>query len=87
MSWSQAARLGSCERGSSAVERAIVAPAFFWLVFGIIFVGMILWTQASLHFAAQSAARCAAINTGACNSSTTIQNYALSRYYGLSTSS
>ena len=52
------------------------------LVFGLINIARVLWIVASLHFAAESAARCASANTTTCNSATAIQSYALTRYYG-----
>ena len=52
------------------------------LVFRLINLARVLWVVGSLHFAAASAARCASVNTTTCNSATTIQNYALTRYYG-----
>jgi hypothetical protein len=51
------------------------------MLLGIINVSMILWTMASLHYAAETAARCAAVGSSSC---TDPAAYALSHYYGLS---
>jgi hypothetical protein len=42
----------------------------------------VLWIVGSLHFAAESAARCASANTTTCSSASTIQSYALNQYHG-----
>jgi Flp pilus assembly pilin Flp len=50
------------ERGVTAIEFAIVAPAFFMFVFGIIGVGLHFFTLSTLEHAVASAAR--TIRTG-----------------------
>jgi hypothetical protein len=57
---------------------------FLSMLFGVVQVAMILWTMASLHYAAETAARCAAIGATGCTSASSIQSYALSQYFGLS---
>ncbi len=81
---SNATRLVVCERGSSAVELGIILSVFLSMLFGIINVSMMLWTMASLHYAAETAARCASVASSSCTSVSTIQAYALSQYFGLS---
>jgi Flp pilus assembly protein TadG len=49
------------ERGASALEFALTAPAFFLFVFGIIEFGLLLWTQIGLQHGAEVAARCASV--------------------------
>ena len=75
-------RLGRCRTGISAVELALVLPLFFAVLLGIINVSLVLWTQASLYFAVQAAARCAAVNPTTCGSDSATQAYAASQYYG-----
>lgn len=75
-------RLLRCERGVSTVELAIVITAFLGLIFGIFNVGMMLWTASSLRYAAESAARCAAVNSTSCGSATAVKAYAMARYTG-----
>ena len=71
------------QRGVTAVEFAITAPAFFGLVFLIIEGGLLMWTQTGLQHGAEMAARCATINHTLCGSATAIQNYAAQQSFGL----
>jgi hypothetical protein len=70
-----------CESGSSAVELGITLSVFMSMLFGIVNIAMVLWTLASLHYAAETAARCAAVGSSSC---TDPAAYALSRYTGVS---
>ena len=74
--------LVSCESGASAIEFGFSLTAFLGLIFGVINVARVLWIVGSLHFAAESAARCASANTITCSSASTIQSYALNQYHG-----
>ena len=76
-------RLIICERGSSAIELAISLLAFLGMLFGIINMAMMLSTMASLQYAAETAARCAAVAATGCTSASSIQSYALNHYFGL----
>lgn len=71
-----------CRRGVSAVETALVLTLFFGLLFGVVNLGMVMWTQASLHFAVKAVARCASVDTATCPSASTVQSYALNAYLG-----
>ncbi len=73
-----------CQSGAALVEQAIVMTALLGLIFGIINFGMVLWVQASLYFAAESAARCASVDAVTCGSATAIQTYASQQYFGQS---
>jgi Flp pilus assembly protein TadG len=80
-------RLLGCRRGISAVEMALVSPLFFAVLLGVINVSLVLWTQASLYFAAQAAARCASATPSICGSPASgqlVENYAMSQYFGQS---
>jgi len=44
--------------GATAVETAIVLPAFLLLLFAVIEGGLLFWTQSTLQFAVEAAARC-----------------------------
>lgn len=61
--------------GATAVEMALLAPALLALLIGVIQGGLLIFTQASLHYAVQKAVRCAAISS-TCPSEAT-------HYYGL----
>jgi Flp pilus assembly protein TadG len=72
----------SCDSGASAVEFGLSLTVFLGLIFGVINIARVLWVIGSLHFAAESAARCASANTTTCSSASTIQSYALNQYHG-----
>ncbi len=74
------------ERGTTALEFALTAPAFFLFLFGIIGLGLMFWTQIGLQHGTEMAARCASINTTLCptNNPSAITNYAMQQAYGLS---
>jgi Flp pilus assembly protein TadG len=76
----------SQDRGSSAVEFALVFPVMALLVFGIFHLCFLVYANANLHWAVEQAARCAAIsqrNTGlSCQHPSNTQSYALSVYKG-----
>jgi hypothetical protein len=85
MTASLASRLVACRRGVSAVEIALVLPIFLGLLFGIINFSLVLWTQGSLYYAAQAAARCASANPTICGSPASpalVTTYALNQYFG-----
>jgi Flp pilus assembly protein TadG len=55
--------------GTTAVEFALVLPAFLGLVFGTVEYGRLLWTREALQEIAASSARCMAVRAGDCASS------------------
>lgn len=73
------------ERGTTALEFAILAPVFFLLLFGIVAVGLLFWTQVGLQHGAEMAARCASINSTVCpnGNPSAITNYAIQQALGL----
>lgn len=73
------------ERGTSALEFALTAPAFFLFLFGIIELGLMFWTQIGIQHGAEMAARCATINATLCatNNPSTITSYATQQSFGL----
>ena len=73
--------------GTTAVETALVLPAFILMLFGVIEGGLIFWTQATLQSAVEAAARCAAVNTTQCGSTSAIQTYAAAQATGITVSS
>lgn len=81
MSWRALARQ---TEGATALEFALVAPAFFALVAGIIELSLVLWIQLALQHGVEAAARCASINQSLCAATSQIQSYAASQSYGLS---
>src|SRR5258708_3963917 len=83
------------ERGSSAVEFAMILPPFLILVLAVFNLSYLAYAASSLHWTVEQAARCAAIsqrNTSlSCGTMTSTKTYAASIYkgpsIGLSTSS
>ena len=73
------------ERGTTAIEFALTAPAFFAFIFGISACGMLFWTQVGLQHGVEMAARCASINSTLCPTSNpdAILNYAAQQTLGL----
>ena len=69
------------ERGTTAVEFAIVGPLFIALVIGILYLCLALFVVGSLHYAVEEGARCASVRTAVCSETTTV-SYAQSRYFG-----
>ncbi|NIX78379.1 TadE/TadG family type IV pilus assembly protein [Microvirga terricola] len=51
------------ERGATAIEFALVAPAFLALILGIFQLSLLGLTVASLNYSVEKAARCDAIST------------------------
>jgi len=70
------------ERGTTAVEFAIVGPILIALVIGGFYLCMALLAVGSLHYAVEEGARCASVRTTVCSDATTIVSYANSRYFG-----
>src|ERR1700686_4227881 len=76
----------ACE-AATAGEAALIFPVFFLVLFGIIEAGVLFWTQSTLQFAVEAAARCTVVNTTVCNTTSAIQDYAVSQATGLTLSS
>lgn len=70
------------ESGTAAVEFAMVLPAFAILIVGSIWTAQLLFETSSLRYAVEAAARCAAVNTTTCSSTSTTQTFAAGKYYG-----
>jgi Flp pilus assembly protein TadG len=58
-------------------------PILLLLIVGVIEVSFMMWTQLSLNFAVEQAARCGALNTTACNTAAKIQSYAAVQAVGI----
>jgi Flp pilus assembly protein TadG len=69
-------------RGASAIEFAILAPAFIALTVGVLNLALMLFTLSSMHYATEAAARCASVQTTLCTGPSAIQTEAANRYYG-----
>jgi Flp pilus assembly protein TadG len=74
------------QEGGSAVEFALIAPAFLLVMFGTIGLCFALFLVGSLHFAVEDGARCASVKA-ACQvngvpDATATQNYTQNHYFG-----
>ena len=76
-------RLWTDRSGAAALEFGLLLPVFVPLMFGLIQVGQLFWTQTALQHAVEMAARCATINSTACGSTSLTQTYATTQAYGL----
>jgi hypothetical protein len=69
-------KFAGCQSGATVVEFALVGGLFLGLILGVIEVGRLLWTLNALHYGAQQAARCAAVNSTLCGSNSLLQAWA-----------
>jgi Flp pilus assembly protein TadG len=75
----------TAEGGAAAVEYGLLLPALLLFSLGLIDVGRLLWTQATLDRSVVAAARCATVDTKYnCASAAQIQAYAADQAFGLS---
>jgi len=75
-------RIWHDDRGATAVEFAMVAPAFIMLAVGTFYLCMSLFLTGSLHYAVEQAARCKSIKTTVCTDSSSTVTYAQNSYFG-----
>ena len=68
--------------GASAVEFALVLPAFILLVLGSMSAATLGFSVASMNYAVEDAARCAAVKKAACLTPADIAKYARAKYVG-----
>jgi uncharacterized membrane protein len=71
------------QSGATALEYVLVLPALLLFLLGIMDMGRLVWTQATLDHAADAAARCAAIDVTDCGTAAAIQTYAAGQAYGM----
>jgi TadE-like protein len=70
------------ERGTTAIEFAIVGPVFILLVIGILYLCMCLSVVGSMHYAVEEGARCASVRTLVCKDTATTVAYTQNHYFG-----
>jgi Flp pilus assembly protein TadG len=63
--------------GTAALEFAIIFPIAIFLILGLCEFGRAMWTQATLDYAVQAAARCGALGSVGCSTAAQIQSYAV----------
>jgi Flp pilus assembly pilin Flp len=64
------------QRGTAAVELALLATPLFLFLFAIVNAGHVLWLQNALDASVADAARCAAVNANRCGTADQIKTYA-----------
>jgi Flp pilus assembly protein TadG len=69
------------ERGSIALEYAIILPVLLLFLIGIIDTGRLIWSATALSFAVETAARCSAIT--ACSTASQTAQYAVNQAWFL----
>ena len=73
------------ERGTTAIEFAIVGPIFIMLIIGIMYLCMCLAVVGSMHYAVEEGARCASVKTTVCTDQSSTVSYTQNHYFGPST--
>ncbi|MDB5450520.1 MAG: hypothetical protein JWQ52_1648 [Phenylobacterium sp.] len=75
-------RISEATSGATAVEFALVLPAFLAMTLGGLYLATLAFSISSLNFAVQEAARCAAVKTTICTNAITTIAYAAKKYTG-----
>jgi Flp pilus assembly protein TadG len=75
-------RLARDERGVTAIEYGFVFPVFALMLLGGIWASLLVFSVDSLDLAAQSAARCMAVDVNNCGTASATQTFAQGRYAG-----
>jgi Flp pilus assembly protein TadG len=70
------------QRGAAAVEFVLILIPMVMLTIGAINLSMMIYTVATLNYAAEDAARCLTVKTTVCTNQTTMSAYAKGRYKG-----
>lgn len=68
--------------GAAAIEYAFILPIFVMLVMGVISTAQLASAINGMHFAAQEGARCWAVNTTACGTTSAAATFAAAKYNG-----
>ena len=79
----RARRFLVCDRGATAVEFALVTPAFLALVLGGLSACVLMYSTVSLQDAAEQGARCFSVDTATCGGVSAAQTYAQGFYHGV----
>ncbi len=84
----KAGRGTRCRRGGVALEFAFALPVLLLFIFGVFEIGRAFWTQTTLEYAVEEAARFAIVNDAILDDAeltTAIEKFARNRLAGLST--
>jgi Flp pilus assembly protein TadG len=77
--------IARCERGATAVEFALLLPAFASLMVGTLYTGLCVYSASGLHSAVEQAARCYSVSATLCSSASATVTYAQAQYHGINT--
>lgn len=72
------------QSGATALEFALVAPVMIMLIIGGMYLSLLGYTTASLHFATEAAARCASLDSTNCGTAAGVSAYAQQKFLNLS---
>ncbi|WP_340315159.1 TadE/TadG family type IV pilus assembly protein [Rhizorhabdus argentea] len=78
-------RLRHNRSGATIVETALVLPAFLMLIIGGIYLALLGFTVAGMHYAVEAGARCSALGLSACSDDTKTAAYTRTQFMGAST--
>jgi hypothetical protein len=70
------------ERGTTAIEFALVGPVFLTALIGTFFLCMCLAVVGGMHYAVEEGARCASVKTMICTDQTSTVAYTQNHYFG-----
>lgn len=73
--------------GTTAIEFAVILPAFLMVVVGGFYVALLTFSASSLRYAVEAGARCASLNSTTCSTSATTISYARTQFYAANASS
>ena len=71
---------GLAPGGAAAVEFALILPVLLLCILGLIELGRMVWTQATLDYAVEAAARCRAIDQTHCPTEAATQQFAIDNF-------
>jgi Flp pilus assembly protein TadG len=71
------------QRGTAAIEYALILPILLMFVLGLMDTGRLLWSYVTLNRAVAAAARCGAVSTSTCGTAAQIRSYAVSQAFGM----
>ncbi len=73
---------GRDTQGGTAIELGLALPVFGMLLFGAIDASQLVGAISGMHYAVEEAARCSAVNSTLCGTTTASNTYAQGRYQG-----
>jgi Flp pilus assembly protein TadG len=70
------------QSGNAMVEFAMILPVFILIVVGGMYLALLGFTIASMHYAVQQGARCASLNSTVCSDNTATATFTTSKFWG-----